>query len=200
MFSLVTCEILPFRFVLCPAPWQYKCRKTKVEEKSQVSWGWKGSLRLSSPTSLLNKCHVGPVAQDCVQKALGYFWGYSPQPLWATSASAPSPSQQKSVSWCSGGTSCVCAHCLWFCPWAPLKSVWLCPFMHLPFIYIVYICTSPLYTLMWPPELSLSGSTVPAFSAFPHRSDTSVPLSSSWPIVGCSPRCPCSLFHCGPQN
>lgn len=54
---------------------------------------------------------------------------------------------------------------------------------------------------MWPPELSLWGSTIPVLSAFPDRSDASVPLSSSWPAVGCSPGHPCSsLFYCGAPN
>lgn len=103
-------------------------------------------------------------------------------------ADAPSLSQHRSVSRCSGGISPVsaCAHCLWFCPWAPLKSTWLCPFLHLPFIYIVYIHTCPLYTLMWPPWAFSFSSTIPALSAFLHRSHASVPLYFSWPSVGCS--------------
>ena len=38
----------------------------------------------------------------------------TPQPLWATRASAPSSAQHRSASWCSEGTFCalVCAHCL----------------------------------------------------------------------------------------
>jgi len=50
----------------------------------------------------------------------------TPQPPWAACASAPSPSEGRSSSSCSAGTSCasVCACCPLSCHWAPLKRVW----------------------------------------------------------------------------
>lgn len=59
------------------------------------------------------------------------------QPPWTTCASAPSLSQCRNVSWCSERTSCVsgCAHCVWFCHWAPLKKTWLCPLCTFPHLY-----------------------------------------------------------------
>lgn len=48
-----------------------------------------------------------------------------PQCLWATFASAPSPSQLKTVSWCSDRRSCValCARWLLSHHWTPLERV-----------------------------------------------------------------------------
>jgi len=50
----------------------------------------------------------------------------TPQPLWAAWARALSPSEGRSSSSCSGGTSqaSVCAHCPLSCCWALLKRVW----------------------------------------------------------------------------
>jgi len=49
----------------------------------------------------------------------------TPQPPWAAWARAPSPSEGRSSSLCSAGTSSasVCAHCPLSCRWAPLKRV-----------------------------------------------------------------------------
>ena len=49
-----------------------------------------------------------------------------PQPPWAACARAPSPSEGRSSSSSSDGTSCasVCAHCPLSCHWAPLKRAW----------------------------------------------------------------------------
>ena len=51
----------------------------------------------------------------------------TPQPLWAACSRAPSPSEGRSSSSCSEGTSSasVCACCLLSCHWAPLQRV--CP-------------------------------------------------------------------------
>lgn len=73
----------------------------------------------------------------------------TPQTLRSTCASAPSPSQQKSVLWCLEGTSCVSvgAYCLLSWHWTPLKRPWLCP-----------LCTFPSFiSRQWlnPPELPL---------------------------------------------
>ena len=48
------------------------------------------------------------------------------QPPWAAWARAPSPSEGRSSSSCSDGTSCasVCADCPLSCHWAPLKRDW----------------------------------------------------------------------------
>jgi len=50
----------------------------------------------------------------------------TPQPPWAICSSAPSPSEGRSSSPCSAGTSSasVCAHCPLSCRWAPLKRAW----------------------------------------------------------------------------
>ena len=50
----------------------------------------------------------------------------TPQPPWAAWARAPSPSEGRSSSSCSDGTSSasVCAHCPLSCRWAPLEIVW----------------------------------------------------------------------------
>ena len=52
----------------------------------------------------------------------------NPQPPWATCSRAPSPSEGRSSSSCSAGTSCasVCTRCPLSCRWAPMKRVWLC--------------------------------------------------------------------------
>ena len=61
------------------------------------------------------------------------------------------------------------------------------------FITPLVICTQ------WedPPQTLPSPCwTVPSLSAFPHRTDASVPSSSPWPFIGLSPVCPC-LFCSG---
>ena len=75
-----------------------------------------------------------------------------------------------------------CAHCLWSCYWAPLKSASL----H-------FLCSLPsgLYThrqdLPW--AFSAPGWGVPAHSAFPRIRNTPVPESSQWLFAGLSPIC-----------
>ena len=62
----------------------------------------------------------------------------TPQPPWAACSRAPSPSEGRSSSSCSAGTSCasVCAHCPLSCHWAPLKRAW----PHLPDPHPADIC------------------------------------------------------------
>jgi len=50
----------------------------------------------------------------------------TPQRPWAACSSAPSPSEGRSSSSCSDGTSyaSVCARCSLSCRWAPLERVW----------------------------------------------------------------------------
>ena len=82
------------------------------------------------PTALLKQGHLQSSA-PCPNN----FWisprRETPQPLWATCDSAQSPSQQKSVSWCSDRTCCVSvfAHCLLSFHWAlgaePVSRVFL---------------------------------------------------------------------------
>ena len=81
----------------------------------------------SSPTPLPKQGQVQQAAQDHVQAGFEYLHRRRlPQPLWAACPRAPSPSEGRSSSSCSGGTSyaSVCAHCPLSFHWAPLKRVW----------------------------------------------------------------------------
>ena len=90
---------------------------------------WRSSCPV--PPAQAGLCEAG-----CPEPCLGGFWispeSNTPQPLWAACVSAPS--QSKSVSWCSEGTPLVsvCAHCLWYCHWAPLRRPWLRRLCNLP--------------------------------------------------------------------
>lgn len=66
----------------------------------------------------------------------------TPQPLWATRASAQSLSQCKTVSWCSEGMPCVsvCTHGLWSWHWAPLVSSFR-PFLKTGVIFAFLQCS-----------------------------------------------------------
>ena len=66
----------------------------------------------SSPTPLLKQGHLQQAAQDRVQVGLEYLQRReTPQALWAACSRAPSPSEGRSSSSCSDGTSyaSVCA-------------------------------------------------------------------------------------------
>jgi len=80
----------------------------------------------SSPTPLPKQGHPKQVAQDLVQAGFKYLQRRIHLPPWATCSRAPSPSEWRSSSSCSDGTSCasVCAHCPLCCLWAQLKRVW----------------------------------------------------------------------------
>lgn len=89
---------------------------------------------------------------DCVQLVFEYLQGYR---LQNPSGQSVSPTQWKSVLWCSKGTSCVlvCAHCLWCYHWAPEREVFISP-PHIPSypplslfcaVGYLYLCTrSPM--------------------------------------------------------
>ena len=79
--------------------------------------------RSSSPTLLPKQGHLEQAAQDLVQVRLRRLHNLPEQPI----SSAPSPSEGRSSSSCSDGTSCasICAHCPLSCRWAPLKRVYL---------------------------------------------------------------------------
>ena len=81
----------------------------------------------SSPTLLPKQGHIQQAAQDLVQAGLEYSPEKdTPQPPWATCSSAPSPSEGRSSSSGSAGTSSasVCARCPLSCRWPSLKRVW----------------------------------------------------------------------------
>lgn len=95
------------------------------------------------------------------------------QPLWATFASAQSPSKQKTISRCSDRISCapVCARCLLFCDG-------------------------------FPPSLLFSQSQQSQFSQpflvdVPNPFFFPVPSSSSW--LYRNPVCPCLLYWGAPD-
>ena len=79
----------------------------------------------------------------------GDFWRSPrrrPHSIWAACATAPSPTQQRNVSWCSERTSCVvvCAHCLLSWRWAPLtKSL---PLSSLPHLCIAAVLQTRMLT------------------------------------------------------
>jgi len=81
----------------------------------------------SSPTPLPKQGHLQQAAQDLVQTGLECLQRKRLHSLfWATCSSAPSPSEGRSSSSCSDGTSyaSVCARWPLSCLWAPLKRVW----------------------------------------------------------------------------
>jgi len=82
----------------------------------QAGWGWKGPLKVPWSNLLLKQGHPELAAQD--------HEGWS---LHNLPASARLPAQWRSVSWHSGGASCipVYAHCLWSWHWALLRRAWL---------------------------------------------------------------------------
>lgn len=110
------------------------------------------------------------------------------KPLWATCGRAWSSSQWRSVSWCSEGISSVWefgdwAHRLWSWHWVPPKRAWLCPRCTLP---------SDICTHWWVSSMEPSPFwTVPALSAFSHRTDDPVSSSPLWLCFGLSSVCPC---------
>lgn len=81
----------------------------KMKTESQNGTGWKGLLEMIwSIPPLFKQGPMVLVAQDHVQISFSLFPQVeTPQPLWATYASAQSLSQCKTVPWCSEGTSCV---------------------------------------------------------------------------------------------
>ena len=98
--------------------------------ESQNSRGWKGPLWVTQSNP---PAQAGSPRAGCTGPWSGGSWispeKETPQPPWAACSSAPSPSEGRSSSWCSAGTSCapVCAHCPLSCRWAPLKRVWPYP-------------------------------------------------------------------------
>jgi len=95
--------------------------------ESQNVRGWKGPLWVtqSSPPA-----EAGSPRAGCTGPHPGGAWispeKETPQPPWAAWARSPSPSEGRSSSASSAGTSSasVCAHCPLSCCWAPLKRAW----------------------------------------------------------------------------
>ena len=77
----------------------------------------------------------------------------TPQPPWATFSSAPSPSEGRSSSSCSDGTSSasVCACCPLSCRWAPLQRVW----PHPPDTHPSDVCEHKLGPLFWRRDVTI---------------------------------------------
>ena len=119
-------------------------------------------------------CRSGSPTARCTGPCTGRSWispeKETPQPPWAACSSAPSPSEGRSSSSCSDGTSpvSVCAHCPLSCHWAPLERVWPRPPDTHP---------ADIYKHLWGPlsAFSSSGWTSPA----PSASDSS-PCFSEW--------------------
>jgi len=103
------------------------CRRYHRITQSQNVRGWKGPLWViwSNPPARAGSPTVG-----CTGPCPGGSWispeRENPQPPWAAFSRAPSPSEGRSSSSCSDGTSSasVCAHCPLSCTWAPLKRAW----------------------------------------------------------------------------
>ena len=146
----------------------------------------------------------------------------TPQPPWAAWARAPSPSEGRSSSSCSAGTSSasVCAHCPLSCCWAPLKRVW--PHPPDPHPADIYKQKSPRSLLFSrlnspsSPSLSSqqrvsspriiagvsSGPSPGLFCAEGSRAGRSAPRGVSPEPGAESPPSPCcpSSWRCGPGN
>lgn len=120
--------------------WVLRCTNSlfslvKMVSHNGCSWQWPleviwfytpaqaGPCRTGCPTSCPDRFRISPRTK-------------TPQPLcWAICSSIQSPSQLKSISWCSEGLFCVsvCAHWLLSCHWEPLKGTRLCPFYNWAF-------------------------------------------------------------------
>lgn len=96
------------------------CFSCIVRGKSRNGWIWKAPLHviLSNHTA-----QAEPLGVICLSQCSNNFricqWREMPQPLWVACASAQSPSQYISVSWCWERTSCVSifVYCLLSCCW-----------------------------------------------------------------------------------
>ena len=101
-------------------------QKLSITE-SQTGRGWKGPLWVtqSNPPTEAGSPRAGCTG-PCPGRSRISPEKETPQPPWAACSSAPSPSEGRSSSSCSDGTSCasVCAHCPLSCHWAPLERVW----------------------------------------------------------------------------
>ena len=117
----------------------------------------------SSPTPLPKQGHL---QAGCTGPCPGGSWispeKETPQLLWATCSCAPSPSEGRSSSSCSDGTSYASAfaRCPLSCHWAPPKRVW----PHPPDTHPSDICKHLLGPIT---AFSSSGWTSPAPSASP---------------------------------
>lgn len=98
------------------------------EKKNHRSTGW-GRKGLLEDIWSDHPAQAGPPRAGCPGAYPDSFCIFpkreKPQCLWATFASAPSPSQLKTVSWCSDRRSCVavCARWLLSHHWTPLERV-----------------------------------------------------------------------------
>lgn len=108
---------------------------------------WQGSLGPSGPT--LAQAGTGTPRGSCPEPHPSGFWT-SPrketqQPLQVTHASALSPDEWRSASWCSDRTFCVpiCPHCLLFWHhWQEFSSILFAPSLQI-FIHVAKISPEP---------------------------------------------------------
>jgi len=90
---------------------------------SSSSYRMAGWLRLAETfgSIWLSLCSSRTSRAGCLAPCPGGFWRsprrISPELLWAACASAPSPAQHRSDSWCSEGTSCIPLHAYCLLPW-----------------------------------------------------------------------------------
>ena len=158
--------------------------------ESQNGRGWKGPLWViwSNPPAKTGSPRAG-----CTGPCLGGSWispeKETPLPLWAACSSALSPSEWRSSSSCSDGTSyaSVCARCPLFCCWALLKSLALSSWHPPKFIYlfpvqrVVYVIKSTVrQNMLFLPVGSKSEGV--QINCFIYFRNLSILLSSHFPF------------------
>lgn len=132
------------------------CTGLHLKWQSRNCWDWKAPPDQTSPAQAESPSCPGSCPDD--------FWkspnGYSAASLGNLCQFSGTLTVRKGVSWCSEGSSCssVCAQCLLFCYWAPLKRAGLCPlrtlpsgFMHIsniPLSHLILQLTLEIF-LMW---------------------------------------------------
>jgi len=116
----------PESTLACHSSRSISARNHRITELSNVG-GWKGPLWVTQSNT---PAKAGSPRAGCTGPCPGGS-GISPgketpQPPWAAWARAPSPSEGRSSSSCSAGTSSasICARCPLSCRWAPLERVW----------------------------------------------------------------------------
>lgn len=103
--------------------------------ESENGWNWKGFLKFSSPTLCSSRTTQSQLPRNMSRQLLsiskdsdfttliGNMWQY-----WTTLCASQYSDRASSTP--------VCAHCLWYCFWAPLKIAWL---------HLLYIFSSSMY-------------------------------------------------------
>lgn len=86
-------------------------------------WSWKGPLKVTCSNPCSSRDAQSWLSQATSRWLLKVSKGKTPQPLWATCASARSLAQHRRASKCLAGISCapVRDHCLLSWHWAPPK-------------------------------------------------------------------------------